>query len=62
MSIFSRVGIPNEVLTDMGTQYTSAKCSKNRKVSFCNILDGYRAEADDFNSKGVLVWILASCL
>ena len=24
VSIFSRVGIPNEVLTDMGTQYTSA--------------------------------------
>ena len=27
VSIFSRVGIPNEVLTDMGTQYTSANVS-----------------------------------
>ena len=30
VSIFSRVGIPNEVLTDMGTQYTSANISNLR--------------------------------
>ena len=35
MSIFSRVGIPHEVLTDMGTQYTSAVMKEvSRLLSF----------------------------
>ena len=35
VSIFSRVGIPNEVLTDMGTQYTSAVMKEvSRLLSF----------------------------
>ena len=32
VSIFSRVGIPNEVLTDMGTQYTSAVMKEVRRL------------------------------
>ena len=35
VSIFSRVGIPNEVLTDMSTQYTSAVMKEvSRLLSF----------------------------
>ena len=35
VSIFSRVGIPNEFLTDMGTQYTSAVMKEvSRLLSF----------------------------
>ena len=32
---------------------------QERKVSFCNISDGYRAKADDFDRKGVIVWIFS---
>ena len=39
VSIFSRVGIPNEVLTDMGTQYTSAVMKEvSRLLSFKQIV------------------------
>ena len=39
VSIFSRVGIPNEVLTDVGTQYTSAVMKEvSRLLSFKQLL------------------------
>ena len=39
VSIFSRAGIPNEVLTDMGTQYTSAVMKEvNRLLSFKHLV------------------------
>ena len=39
MSIFSRVGIPNEVLTDIGTQYTSAVMKEvSRPLSFKQLM------------------------
>ena len=87
VSIFSRVGIPNEVLTDMGTQYTSTNvinlqieqngnealmerrptedCKKivntyqERTVSLCNSTDECKPSPDDFDRKGVLVWIFS---
>ena len=39
VSIFSRLGIPNEVLTDMGTQYTSAVMNEvSRLLSFKQLM------------------------
>ena len=32
---------------------------QERKVSFCNITDGYKTSSDDFDRKDVLVWIFS---
>ena len=32
---------------------------QERKVSFCNISDGYRTKANNFDRKGVIVWIFS---
>ena len=62
VSIFSRVGIPNEALMERQPTEDGRKTVciyQERKVSFCNISDECKASSDDFDGKDVLVWIFS---
>ena len=61
VSIFRRVGIPNEALMERQPTEDGRKtvCMNERKVSFCNISDECKTSLDDFDRKDVLVWIFS---
>ena len=62
VSIFSRVGIPNEALMERQPTEDGGKpvCMyENSKVRFCNITDECRTSPDDFDREDMLVWIFS---
>ena len=62
VSIFSRVGIPNEALMERQPTEDGGKpvcMCENRKVRFCNITDECKTSLDDLDRKDVLVWIFS---
>ena len=62
VSIFSRVGIPNEAWTKgrpMGDGRRTGDMYEDGTVRFCNITDECRTSPDEFDRKDVLVWIFS---
>ena len=62
VSIFSPVGIPNEVLTERRPMRDGKRTRymyQDRKGGLCNIADGCRPKADEGNRKGVIVRIFS---
>ena len=62
VSIFSRVGIPNEALMERRPREyfrINLEMYQERKVRFCNITDKCKTSPDDLDRKDVLVWIFS---
>ena len=62
VSIFSRVGIPNEAWTEgrpVGDGRRTGDMYEDRKVRFCNITDECKTSPDEFDRKYMLVWIFS---